>query len=141
VILEVSQNNFDQLSRLHAFFPPLSKRSASGRVVSLVWRTDRISSKTTRDGRRNPNSRRQSNDAAGIIACLESAFAPYRDTYTPEAFDDTTLTPATIQVRLASMQVYVAITKSGEIAGTIACSSLADEEEGHIRGMAVHPDW
>jgi ribosomal protein S18 acetylase RimI-like enzyme len=81
------------------------------------------------------------NDAAGILDCLESAFAPYRDTYTPEAFDDTTLTPATIQVRLASMQVYVAITKSGEIAGTIACSSLADEQEGHIRGMAVHPHW
>jgi len=80
------------------------------------------------------------NDAAGILACLATAFAPYRNAYPSEAFDDTTLTPATIHERLASMQVYVATTKSGEIAGTIACS-VHDKEEGHIRGMAVHPDW
>jgi GNAT superfamily N-acetyltransferase len=80
------------------------------------------------------------NDAPGILACLASAFAPYRDSYTPQAFDDTVSTPAALEARLATMQIYVAVTEAGVIAGTIACSRV-DREEGHLRGMAVHPDW
>ena len=79
-------------------------------------------------------------DAAGILACLAAAFEPYRDRYTPDAFRDTVLTPVTVQLRLASMAVFVAVTPEGEIAGTIG-GSIVSPEEGHIRGMAVLPQW
>jgi GNAT superfamily N-acetyltransferase len=80
------------------------------------------------------------NDAPGILACLEAAFAPYRDFYTPAAYLDTVLTPETLQDRITSMQVFVALVPSGQIVGTIACNLLSPEE-GHIRGMAVLPPW
>jgi GNAT superfamily N-acetyltransferase len=38
------------------------------------------------------------------------------------------------------MAVFVALTPTGEIVGTIGCS-LVSAEEGHIRGMAVHGEW
>jgi len=78
-------------------------------------------------------------DAAGILECLRSAFEPYREQYTPAAFEDTVLTRATLEQRLADMWVFVAVSSAGEIIGTIACR-LVDAHEGHIRGMAVHPD-
>lgn len=40
--------------------------------------------------------------------------------------------------RLHKMAVFVAINKSGQIVGTVACS-VVHGEEGHIRGMAVRP--
>ena len=79
-------------------------------------------------------------DASGILECLRVAFEPYRDQYTPEAFADTVLTPATIQHRLESMSVFVAVTAEGQIVGTIACS-VVNASEGHLRGMAVMPGW
>ena len=79
-------------------------------------------------------------DAAGILACLAAAFEPYRDRYTPDAFRDTVLTPVTVQLRLASTAVFVAVTPEGEIAGTIG-GSIVSPGEGHIRGMAVLPQW
>jgi ribosomal protein S18 acetylase RimI-like enzyme len=78
------------------------------------------------------------NDASEILACLQAAFAPYRDFYTPEAFLDTVLRPETLQHRLAQMQVFVAETSSGQIVGTIACRAIG-KGEGHLRGMAVLP--
>lgn len=54
-------------------------------------------------------------DAGGILNCLHAAFEPYRDRYTPDAFSDTVLTPVTIQLRLAAMAVFVAVTPAGEI--------------------------
>jgi ribosomal protein S18 acetylase RimI-like enzyme len=36
------------------------------------------------------------------------------------------------------MFVYVAVTRKGKVIGTVA--ALADRE-GHLRGMAVHPDF
>jgi ribosomal protein S18 acetylase RimI-like enzyme len=79
-------------------------------------------------------------DAQGILDCLRVAFEPYRASYTPEAFADTVLTPATVHQRLAAMTLFVAVSESGEVVGTIGCN-LISPDEGHIRGMAVHPDW
>ena len=36
------------------------------------------------------------------------------------------------------MSVFVAVTETGDIGGTIGCQPVGDGE-GHIRGMAVHP--
>ena len=77
-------------------------------------------------------------DACGILACLSAAFEVYRDKYTAAAFADTILTTETLHGRLQEMTVFVATDKSGEIAGTIACS-VVNSEEGHIRGMAILP--
>ncbi len=79
-------------------------------------------------------------DAAGILACLRSAFEPYRQDYTPGAFEDTVLTRETVYRRLAEMTVYVAVSESGEIVGTIACQRTS-HQEGHLRRMAVLPHW
>ena len=79
----------------------------------------------------------QNQDADGILACLRAAFEGYRAQYTPEGFADTVLNPETIQVRLRDMHVFVAVLK-GRIVGTIGCA--INQKEGHLRGMAVHPD-
>ncbi len=79
-------------------------------------------------------------DTQGILECLRLAFEPYRLQYTPAAFEDTVLTPKTLEQRLADMCVFVAASSAGLIIGTIAYK-LAETREGHIRGMAVHPDW
>jgi ribosomal protein S18 acetylase RimI-like enzyme len=79
-----------------------------------------------------------SNDGEGILACLASAFAPYRNSYTPAAFTDTVLDAELVQHRLREMCVFVAVSK-GEVVGTIACAASGDA--GHLRGMAVLPDW
>jgi len=79
-------------------------------------------------------------DARMILECLRVAFEPYRSSYTPEAFADTVLSPETIQQRLASMCIFVAINTDGDILGTIGCA-VVDGQEGHLRGMAVLPEW
>src|SRR5438132_13776357 len=79
-------------------------------------------------------------DCSAILDCLRSAFAPYRESYTPDAFLDTVLTPETLRHRLSEMSVLVATGTSGEVVGTIACKVL-EGGEGHLRRMAVHPEW
>lgn len=79
-------------------------------------------------------------DAAGILQCLAEAFEPYRKSYTPQGFLDTVLRPETLAQRLKSMTVFVAVSEQGVIAGTVACSVI-DQEEGHLRGMAVLSKW
>ncbi|MGZ4835775.1 MAG: GNAT family N-acetyltransferase [Terriglobales bacterium] len=79
-------------------------------------------------------------DAFGILECLRIAFEPYRAQYTPDGFADTVLTPQTIQHRLEQMSVFVAGTPGNQIVGTIACAVI-DASEGHLRGMAVLPEW
>lgn len=79
-------------------------------------------------------------DCGGILECLALAFAPYRNDYTPEAFLDTVLTPQTVSQRLSEMSVFVAISTSGEIIGTIGCQ-LLEGGKGHLRGMAVRNEW
>jgi ribosomal protein S18 acetylase RimI-like enzyme len=79
-------------------------------------------------------------DAAAILACLRQAFEPYRSTYTSEAYRDTVLSIDTIAERLVSMSVLVAVTPNDEIIGTIG-SHISGSDEGHLRGMAVLPQW
>ena len=79
-------------------------------------------------------------DATAVLVCLRAAFEPYRDHYTADAFADTVLTPETLQHRLASMCVFVAINEDKDVVGTVACSIIG-EGEGHVRGMAVLPVW
>ncbi len=84
--------------------------------------------------------RANASDAPGILECRAAAFAPHRADYTPEAYFDTVLSPQTIRQRLASMQVFVAVTPGEHVVGTIACA-VSNEDEGHLRGMAVLTEW
>lgn len=79
-------------------------------------------------------------DAAGISACMRSAFDAYRESYTLDAFADTALTPETVGERLEAMSIWVATAESGEVVGTLAYR-LVDPATGHLRGMAVRPEW
>jgi ribosomal protein S18 acetylase RimI-like enzyme len=107
------------------------------------------------------------NDHAGILACLEAAFKPYRSQYTSEGFADTVVGYGQIERRMRHMQILVAIEKgpiSEEIVGTISYEPKPEDSKprcllinetpgekqapiprplsayvGHIRGMAVLP--
>ena len=78
-------------------------------------------------------------DETAILECLALAFEPFREQYTPEGFRDTTLTPETLRERLKKMALFVAQAPSGEIVGTIGGS--VHHQSGHLRGMAVRPEW
>ena len=84
--------------------------------------------------------RARPSDIDGILACLHAAFAPHQNSYIPAAYADTVLTSDTLSLRLQSMSIFVALSAIGEIIGTIACNA-ASVDEGHLRGMAVLPDW
>ena len=77
-------------------------------------------------------------DSQGILACLRAAFEEFREAYTPDGFLDTVLTPETLQERLKTMSVFVAVNSGDDVVGTIACG-MVTAEEGHLRGMAVLP--
>jgi GNAT superfamily N-acetyltransferase len=79
-------------------------------------------------------------DAAGVLACLRAAFAPYQSSYTPLAYEDTVLTAETLAQRFQFMSIFVAVSDSGEIVGTVGCNAISNRE-GHLRGMAVLADW
>jgi GNAT superfamily N-acetyltransferase len=79
-------------------------------------------------------------DAHAILACLNSAFEPYRAGYTRDAYSDTVLNAESIRDRMASMSLFVAVAEGGKIVGTIACQ-VVSPGEGHLRGMAVLPPW
>ncbi|MGH9534417.1 MAG: GNAT family N-acetyltransferase [Terriglobales bacterium] len=78
-------------------------------------------------------------DAAGVLACLLAAFAPYRGAYTEAAFRDTVLDEASVPRRLDEWCVLVAEAPAGAIAGTVG--GAASGSDGHIRGMAVRPEF
>jgi ribosomal protein S18 acetylase RimI-like enzyme len=77
-------------------------------------------------------------DANGVADCLISAFEPYRAAYTREAFSDTVPSVSEIRRRLVEMELFVAVS-DGRVVGTVGFK-LVDKEEGHLRGMAVHPE-
>jgi GNAT superfamily N-acetyltransferase len=79
-------------------------------------------------------------DGEGVLHCLRSAFAQFERSYTKDAFADTVLTAETLAVRLKSMSLFVAVNEQDEVVGTIGCASLG-RGEGHLRGMAVLPEW
>jgi ribosomal protein S18 acetylase RimI-like enzyme len=85
-------------------------------------------------------ARASAGDVVGILQCLQEAFEPYRQSYTPEGFLDTVLTPETLQQRLLTMSIFVARDSSDAIVGTIGCNRV-NTHEGHIRGMAVKAAW
>ncbi len=91
-------------------------------------------------------------DAAAIADCLSAAFAPYRDSYTPDAFRDTTLSKGGVEKRIQEMTLLVAVDDSGHLIGTVAYRVVAPAQQvakpddetakhGHLRGMAVLPQW
>lgn len=77
-------------------------------------------------------------DGSAVLDCLSAAFAPYRDQYTPAAFADTVLDSSSVRTRICEICVFVAVSDA-KIVGTIGCKS--NGEEGHLRGMAVLPEW
>ena len=79
-------------------------------------------------------------DSDGILSCLLAAFKRYESSYTSDAFEDTVLTAESLQKRLGLMSILVAISAGGEIVGTIAYHTVSPDE-GHLRGMAVRPEW
>lgn len=95
------------------------------------------------DGRYDPRviavRRAEREDFDDILGCLHAAFEPYRTSYTPQAFADTVLTRQTLSARFDAMHVFLATTVHGAAVGTLACSVTGSE--GHLRGMAVLPDW
>ena len=78
-------------------------------------------------------------DSPAILNCLAAAFEPYRTSYTRDAYRDTVLCAETITARLGSMQILVAVS-GDQIVGTIACA-MQEAHGGHLRGMAVLPEW
>ena len=79
-------------------------------------------------------------DAPGILQCLRAAFAPFEESYTPQAFEDTVLSEATLEQRMASLSLWVAVDEVGDIIGTLGCG-VVNQAEAHLRGMAVIPGW
>jgi GNAT superfamily N-acetyltransferase len=77
-------------------------------------------------------------DADTIAGCLSAAFARHRDEYTAGAYSDTVLNSEGVRGRLQEMCLFVAIS-DGEIVGTVGCT--VNRSEGHLRGMAVLPNW
>jgi GNAT superfamily N-acetyltransferase len=77
-------------------------------------------------------------DAGAVSDCLETAFVRHRGEYTAEAYADTVLNAADVLRRMGEMSLFVA-DSNGIIIGTVGCS--VNGAEGHLRGMAVLPEW
>ena len=75
-------------------------------------------------------------DVPGILNCLQTAFAPFRQDYSDAGFRDTVLDATQLRMRMTEMSVFVA-ERDTDIAGTVAAA--IDGDEGHLRGMAVLP--
>src|SRR5262249_7720785 len=82
--------------------------------------------------------RADSNDGEAILACLAAAFAPHHNSYTTAGLADTVLASESGQRRVRELHVVVGVPQ-GNVGGTVAWA--ASGEEGHLRGMAVLPDW
>ena len=77
-------------------------------------------------------------DAPAIASCLAAAFECYRNAYSPAAFADTVPDSEQIALRIQKMRVLIAV-NSKKVVGTI--SALINEDHGHLRGMAVLPNF
>ncbi len=75
-------------------------------------------------------------DEAAIATLIFEAFLPFRDQYTPDAFDYTAASDDTISERFAEGPMWLAYI-DGEAVGTV--SGLPEEERFYIRSMAVKP--
>lgn len=75
-------------------------------------------------------------DEAIIASLIFEAFLPFRDQYTPDAFDYTAATPDKISERFVEGPMWLAYL-DGEAVGTV--SSLPEDKRFYIRSMAVKP--
>ena len=75
-------------------------------------------------------------DEDTIAALIFEAFEPFRDQYTPGAFEYTAATADTIRERFAEGPMWIADV-AGEAVGTV--SGLPEEERFYIRSMAIKP--
>lgn len=78
-------------------------------------------------------------DAKGIHEVILAAFEEFREHYSPEGFTDTVMSENLALKRINEMNVFVAVDQKNTIIGTIGWKAV-DNKEGHIRGMAVHPE-
>ncbi len=76
----------------------------------------------------------------GVIACLAAAFERHRSDYTEDAFNDTVPDLEAMAARLQHMTIFCASGPSRAVIGTIACG-VTSPGEGHLRGMAVLPEF
>ena len=76
-------------------------------------------------------------DETVMASLIFDAFLPFRDLYTPDAFDYTAVTAARISERFAEGPMWLAY-MDGEAVGTV--SGLPEEERFYIRSMAVKPN-
>ena len=81
--------------------------------------------------------RRAEPGAEALMAeLIFEAFAPFRDQYTPGAFEYTSATADTIRERFAEGPMWIAYVE-GEPVGTV--SGLPEGERFYIRSMAIRP--
>jgi len=78
-------------------------------------------------------------DAAAIASCLAEVFECYRDAYSLAAFGDTVPNRDGIALRIQHMRVLIAAIDSKKIVGTV--SATINSDHGHLRGMAVLPEF
>lgn len=71
-----------------------------------------------------------------IASLILEAFLPFKEQYTPGAFEYTAATPDTIRERFAEGPMWIAYL-GGEAIGTV--SGLPEDERYYIRSMAVSP--
>lgn len=75
-------------------------------------------------------------DEVTIAVLILEAFVPFRDQYTPDAFDYTAASAERIRERFAEGPMWIAYA-DGEPVGTV--SGLPDGERFYIRSMAIRP--
>lgn len=75
-------------------------------------------------------------DESVIAEMIFEAFVPFRDQYTPDAFDYTAATAERIRERFGEGPMWLAAFE-GEVVGTV--SGLPDGERFYIRSMAIRP--
>jgi len=75
-------------------------------------------------------------DEETIAALIFEAFAPFRDEYTPDAFEYTAVSADKVRERFDEGPMWLAIA-NGEVVGTV--SGLPEEERFYIRSMAIKP--
>jgi GNAT superfamily N-acetyltransferase len=75
-------------------------------------------------------------DEETISSLIFDAFAPFRQEYTPDAFEYTAVTAETVRQRFSEGPMWLAYV-GDEAVGTV--SGLPEEERFYIRSMAVKP--
>lgn len=84
--------------------------------------------------------RAQLKDAKGIHEVLLAAFEEFRYYYSLVGFADTVMSKEVAYERIKKMTLFVVVAQNHKIIGTVGWQKIG-ENEGHIRGMAVHPKY